>query len=52
MLFRTGRNGATEQVMVDYIGVSDITRLVREIGAGNFIERLAAEIAADYCRWC
>ena len=51
MLFRTGRNGETEQVMVDYIGVSDITRLVREIGAGNFIERLAGEIAADYCRW-
>ena len=37
--------------MVDYIGVSDIQRLVQSIGAGVFIERLAAEIEADYRRW-
>ena len=37
--------------MVDYIGVSDIQRLVQAIGAGVFIERLAAEIEADYRRW-
>ncbi len=37
--------------MVDYIGVSDIQRLVQSIGAGAFIERLAAEIEADYRRW-
>ncbi len=37
--------------MVDYIGVSDIQRLVQTIGAGAFIERLAAHIEADYRRW-
>ncbi len=37
--------------MVDYIGVSDIQRLVAGIGAGTFLERLAAEIEADYRRW-
>jgi ornithine cyclodeaminase len=37
--------------MVDYIGVSDIRRLVAEIGVAPFIERLAAEIEADYRRW-
>ncbi len=37
--------------MVDYIGVSDIQRLVQAIGAGTFMERLAAEIEADYRRW-
>ncbi|HSN73443.1 MAG TPA: ornithine cyclodeaminase, partial [Steroidobacteraceae bacterium] len=37
--------------MVDYIGVSDIERLVQSIGAGEFIERLAIEIEADYRRW-
>jgi ornithine cyclodeaminase len=37
--------------VVDYIGVSDIQRLVRSIGAGAFIERLAAVIEADYRRW-
>ncbi|MGI9246985.1 MAG: ornithine cyclodeaminase [Steroidobacteraceae bacterium] len=37
--------------MVQYIGVSDIQRLVRSIGPANFIERLAREIEADYARW-
>ena len=37
--------------MVDYIGVSDIQRLVHGIGTGEFIERLAREIEADYRRW-
>ena len=37
--------------MVKYIGVSDIQRLVSAIGVGAFIERLAAEIEADYRRW-
>ena len=37
--------------MVDYIGVADIQRLVRQLGAGAFIERLAGEIEADYRRW-
>jgi ornithine cyclodeaminase len=37
--------------MVDYIGVSDVARLIQKIGPGEFIERLAAEILADYRRW-
>jgi len=37
--------------MIDYIGVSDILRLVDRRGAGRFIERLAAEIESDYRRW-
>ena len=37
--------------MVDYIGVSDIQRIVHGIGPGNFIERLAHEIEADFRRW-
>jgi ornithine cyclodeaminase len=37
--------------MVDYIGVSDIQRLVHRVGTGDFIERLAREIEADYRRW-
>jgi ornithine cyclodeaminase len=37
--------------MIDYIGVSDIQRLVGRIGTGVFIERLAAEIEHDYRRW-
>ena len=37
--------------MVDYIGVSDIQRLVQSLGAGAFMERLANEIEADYRRW-
>ena len=39
-----------ESAMVDYIGVADIQRLVNEIGTATFIERLAAEIEADYKR--
>jgi ornithine cyclodeaminase len=37
--------------MVDYIGVSDIQRIVQTTGTGEFIERLAREIEADYRRW-
>ena len=37
--------------MVDYIGVSDIERIVNAIGPAEFIARLAAEIEADYRRW-
>jgi ornithine cyclodeaminase len=37
--------------MVDYIGVSDIQRIVRAIGPAEFMAQLAAEIAADYRRW-
>src|ERR1700704_753523 len=36
--------------MIDYIGVSDILRLVTRIGTGAFIERLANEIEHDYRR--
>ena len=39
--------GDREQHMVDYIGVSDIQRLVQAVGVGAFIERLAAEIEVD-----
>lgn len=37
--------------MIDYIGVSDILRLVSRMGTGAFIERLASEIEHDYRRW-
>ena len=37
--------------MVGYLGVSDIQRLVNQIGPATFIERLAGEIEADYARW-
>ena len=37
--------------MVDYIGVGILQQLVRTLGTGEFIERLAAEIEADYRRW-
>ena len=37
--------------MVDYIGVSDVARLIQTIGPGEFIERLATEMQADYRRW-
>src|SRR5450755_2326301 len=37
--------------MIDYIGVSDMLRLVNRIGTGAFIERLAIEIEDDYRRW-
>jgi ornithine cyclodeaminase len=37
--------------VVDYIGVGDIGRMVRQQGIARFIERLAGEIEADYRRW-
>ena len=37
--------------MVDYIGITRLRELVTRIGAGRFIEELAAEIEADYRRW-
>lgn len=37
--------------MVDYIGVSDIQRLLADIGPGTFIEHLAQQIEDDYRRW-
>src|SRR6201996_2652753 len=37
--------------MIDYIGVSDVLRLVNKMGVGAFIERLADEIERDYRRW-
>ncbi|HVC02189.1 MAG TPA: ornithine cyclodeaminase [Steroidobacteraceae bacterium] len=37
--------------MVDYIGVADVVRLIESVGPGEFIERLAAQILADYRRW-
>ncbi len=37
--------------MVDYIGVSDVARIINTMGAGEFIERLAQQIEADYQRW-
>jgi len=37
--------------MVNYIGVSDVARIISSMGAGIFMERLAAEIEADYRRW-
>lgn len=38
-------------IMVDYLGVADIQHLVEEMGAGEFMERLATCIEADYRRW-
>jgi ornithine cyclodeaminase len=37
--------------MVDYIGVNSIQQIVKAVGPGEFIERLAGQIEADYCRW-
>ena len=37
--------------MVDYLGVTDVTRLINELGLGSFLERLADHIEADYRRW-
>jgi len=37
--------------MVNYIGLSGIQQLVQATGIGEFIERLALEIEADYRRW-
>ena len=37
--------------MVDYLGVTDVTRLINELGLGAFLKRLADHIEADYGRW-
>jgi ornithine cyclodeaminase len=37
--------------MVDYIGCARVQELVAAKGAARFIQELAAEIQADYCRW-
>ncbi|NNM62933.1 MAG: ornithine cyclodeaminase [Steroidobacteraceae bacterium] len=37
--------------MVDYIGVADVARLIQAMGPGEFIDRLADQILADYRRW-
>jgi ornithine cyclodeaminase len=37
--------------VINYIGVTDIQRLVHEIGPGTFIARLAEQIELDYSRW-
>ena len=37
--------------MVNYIGVSDIQRIVNALGPAEFIAQLAREIEADYRRW-
>lgn len=37
--------------MVNFIGVSDIQRLIAETGTAAFIEGIAAQIEADYRRW-
>lgn len=37
--------------MVNYIGVSDIRRLVDSLGVGHFLARLVTELEADYRRW-
>ena len=37
--------------MINYIGVSDIRRLLDEIGIATFISRLAEQIEVDFKRW-
>jgi ornithine cyclodeaminase len=37
--------------VVDFIGIADIRQLLRRVGVGPFIERLAGELEADYGRW-
>ena len=37
--------------MVDYIGVSDIQRIVQAVGPGRVHRAAGAEIEADYRRW-
>jgi ornithine cyclodeaminase len=37
--------------VINYIGVTDIQRLVHDIGPGTFIARLAEQIELDYGRW-
>jgi ornithine cyclodeaminase len=39
------------EIMVNYIGVTDILRIVDDLGVGVFMEQLAAEIESDYRRW-
>ena len=36
---------------IPFVGVADMARLVREVGVGAFVERLAGEIASDFRRW-
>src|SRR5215475_6464118 len=38
-------------IMVDFIGIERVRELVRYKGAAAFIEGMAEDIAADYCRW-
>lgn len=37
--------------MVNYIGMAEIQKLVNTVGVANVIEKLAAQIEADYQRW-
>jgi ornithine cyclodeaminase len=37
--------------MVDFVGIERVQELVARRGAARFIEELAHEIAADFCRW-
>lgn len=37
--------------MVDYLGIAGMRQLVRRVGVGALIERLADAIASDYARW-
>jgi ornithine cyclodeaminase len=37
--------------MVNYVGIADIQALLEELGPGQFMERLAAQIESDYRRW-
>jgi ornithine cyclodeaminase/alanine dehydrogenase-like protein (mu-crystallin family) len=37
--------------VINYIGVSDIQRLIDAIGTGTFISRLAGQIEVDFKRW-
>ena len=37
--------------MIDYIGISDLQRMIGEAGTAAFIAGIAAEIEADYKRW-
>lgn len=37
--------------MVNYVGIADIRVLIDELGPGEFMERLAAQMESDYRRW-
>jgi ornithine cyclodeaminase len=37
--------------MVNYVGIADIQFVIDELGAGYFMERLAAQLESDYRRW-